>query len=255
MQYGLTPTALFDATGAVLQPSEVLYGKPVLVQPGRFRPPTLVSAEIQANALECFRAEAHVGDAPVVSLLGMTLDQLTVEGGIDVRDYLDRIDVLAGGRFTIMVSTNLEHFRLAEYVSRYTSEPIGIAMGVPNLVELFDEHSYEDLDGGALEALGRLFKHQVKLFIYPMLDRDSADLITAHDFKLSSKLDILYRYLLEEGRIEAIETFDREHVAIRSKDVRHKLRIGDTSWEDTAPSRIAQLIKGKKLSGYEPASS
>jgi nicotinic acid mononucleotide adenylyltransferase len=93
----------------------------------------------------------------------------------------------------------------------------------------------------------------VKLFVYPTLDRDSGDLITAHDFKMSSKLDILYRYLLEEGRIEAIETFDSEHLAIRSRDVRHKLRIGDASWEDMVPSRVAQMIKTKKLFGYKPA--
>ena len=152
-----------------------------------------------------------------------------------------------------MVSTNLEHFRLAEYVSRYTSEPIGIAMGVPNLAELFDQRSYEDLDGGVLEALGRLFKHQVKLFVYPMLDADSGDLITLHEFKLNSKLDMLFRYLVEESRIEAIETFHREHLSIRSKDVRHKLQIGDASWEDMVPERVAQMIKTKKLFGYKPA--
>jgi hypothetical protein len=156
-----------------------------------------VSAEIQINALARFREDAAVGEAGVVSMLSITLDDLSVEGAIDPRDYLDRIDVLAEGEFTVLISNYVEYFRLAEYVARYTSEPIGIALGVANLTTIFDERHYEDLDGGVLEALGRLFKQQVKLLVYPMLHPESGELITAHNHKLPSALDGMYRYLLD----------------------------------------------------------
>ena len=250
VQHGLTPTALFDTSGAVLQPSEVLYKTPVLVQPGRFRPPTLVSAEIQSNALSRFREEADVGDAPVVSMLGMTLEGLSVDGKIDVHDFLDRIDVLAAGEFTVLISKYVEYFRIAEYVSRYTSEPIGIALGVKNLASIFEAHHYDDLEGGVLEALGRLLKRQVKLFVYPTLEPESGELITAHDFDPTSGPGMIRRYLLDTGRIAAIETFDHKHLSIRSKDVLDKLRAGDPSWEEMVPPRIADAIKKKKLFGY-----
>lgn len=252
VQNGFTPTALFDSNGAVLQPSEVFYKKPVMVQPGHFRPPTLLGAELQANALQRFRAEIDVAEASVVSVLGMSLDHLSVAGDIDVGDYLDRIDVLAAGDFTILVSADLKYFRLAEYIARYTSEPIRIALGVPSLTDIFNKDRFDDLDGGVLEAVGRLFKHQLKLFVYPMLDLASGELITAHNFKLGSSLDTLYRFLLEESRIEAIETFDRDLLSIRAEDVRHKLRTGDASWEDMVPPGVVQVIKTKKLFGYKP---
>ena len=40
VQLGLTGAAMFSADGKVLQPSEVLYKKPVLVERGSFRPVT-----------------------------------------------------------------------------------------------------------------------------------------------------------------------------------------------------------------------
>ena len=43
-------------------------------------------------------------------------------------------------------------------------------MGVPSLLEIFDEKYYLNLEGGILEALGRMFKGGLKLFVYPMID-------------------------------------------------------------------------------------
>jgi hypothetical protein len=135
-----------------------------------------------------------------------------------------------------------------EYLSRYTSEPIRIALGVPNLGRIFDEQ--KQLEGGVLESLGRLFKHQVKLLVYPKLDTETGELVTAENFRMNSVLDVLYRYLRDSGRIDAIETFNRQHLYIRAEDVRQKLSEGDPTWEDMVPTRVAQAIKEKELFGY-----
>jgi hypothetical protein len=42
---------------------------------------------------------------------------------------------------------------------------VGVAMGINNLLEVFNEKYYENLDGGILESFGRLFKNAVKLYI------------------------------------------------------------------------------------------
>ena len=46
MQLGLTGAAMFAADGEVLQPAEVLYKKPVLIERGRFRPVTHVNLDL-----------------------------------------------------------------------------------------------------------------------------------------------------------------------------------------------------------------
>ena len=58
VQIGLTGAAMFSADGHALQPSEVLYKKPVLVERGRFRPVTYVNLDLAAAALRSFEAEA-----------------------------------------------------------------------------------------------------------------------------------------------------------------------------------------------------
>jgi hypothetical protein len=45
---------------------------------------------------------------------------------------------------------------------------VGVTMGINNLLEVFNEKYYENLDGGILESFGRLLKNSVKLYIYPM---------------------------------------------------------------------------------------
>jgi hypothetical protein len=44
---------------------------------------------------------------------------------------------------------------------------VGVAMGINNLLEVFNEKYYENLDGDP-QSFGRLFKNLIKLYIYPM---------------------------------------------------------------------------------------
>ena len=41
-------------------------------------------------------------------------------------------------------------------------------MGVPSLIDLFDEKNHAQLPGGILESFGRLFKNDLKLYVYPV---------------------------------------------------------------------------------------
>jgi hypothetical protein len=43
-------------------------------------------------------------------------------------------------------------------------------MGVNNLVDIFDEKYYRHLSGGILEAFGKLFYRDLKVYLYPMLE-------------------------------------------------------------------------------------
>ena len=250
VQLCLTPAAVFTATGETLQVSELLYGKPVLVQRGRFRPPTLVNEDMQQGALAHFREDPEVEDGAVVSLMEMTLPDLSVGGDIQLGDFLDRIEALAAGPFTVLISNYVPYFRLAEYLARNTREPIGIALGIRNVKDIFDEKYYQDLGGGILEATGRLFKSQVRLFVYPELDAESGELVSADSLEIASDINLIYRYLVENGSIRAIRGFDPENLQIYSDDVLERIRSGDPSWQEMVPSAVAQAIQSRKLLGY-----
>src|SRR5687767_10564187 len=183
VQLGLSNAAMFSAAGEVLQPSEVLYKKRILVERGSFRPVTHVNIDMLRSAQEKFAREPEVDQASVVSLMEITMHNLQAAGGsnsgtIDLRDFLARADVLAACGMTVLISDYFEYYRLAAYLARYTKRKIGITMGAGSLCELFDEQYYARLDGGILESFGRLFKNDLKLYIYPLLDRHTGMLTT-----------------------------------------------------------------------------
>src|SRR4029079_18667337 len=95
VQLGLSSAAMFSAKGEVLQPSEILYKKSILVERGSFRPVTHVNVDMLRSAQEKFSREPGVAEESVVSLMEITMRNLQANGDIDLNDFLARADVLA----------------------------------------------------------------------------------------------------------------------------------------------------------------
>ena len=60
--------------------------------------------------------------------------------------------------------------------------------------ELFDESYYEARDGGILEFFGRLFKNNIRVYVYPTVDQDTGQLVHAQDIEVAGHLRQLYGY-------------------------------------------------------------
>jgi hypothetical protein len=238
--------------GQILQPSEVLYKKPILVERGSFRPVTLVNTDMIGCALHQFVHEEVVKDDPgsVVELYEITMRNLLALGEIDYDDFLARADVLAAAGATVLISDFAEHYRLSSYLRRYTNKPIGLTMGIPSLRELFNEKYYEDLEGGILESFGRMFKNNTKLYVYPQKDPETGYLTTVQKLKVAPHLRSLYEHLVDSHVIESIDFYDRDVLDIYSRDVLKKLASGDAEWEQMVPKQVAKVIKEKKYFGY-----
>ena len=273
VQQGLTNAVMFSADGGVVQPSEVLHNKAILVERGSFRPVTLVNMDMLKCACAQFVQEPEVKGKDLVVLMEMTIHNLLVEGQLDHEDFLARVDTLAALGNNVMVSNYSEYFRLSAYFRRYTKEMIGVTMGVNNLVELFNEKYYENLPGGILESFGRLFRNSVKLFIYPMRTdvfarylgstavagghpvsarpsfADSV-MITAKNLQVTPRLQNLYQYLLENRCLECVTGYDETINNVFSRDELKKIKEHDSSWEKMVPPQVAEIIKERGLFGY-----
>ena len=169
---------------------------------------------------------------------------------IDAHDFLERADALATLGRTVLVSNYSEYHRLAAYLHRHTRQLVGIVMGVPTLRELFNEKYYADLDGGILESFGRLFKNDLKIYVYPQQDSKTGSLVSAGNMRVAPHLRHLYAYLVENQLIEGIRCFDATCLPIYSRDVLSRLRRGDSSWETMTPPAVAALVKERRLFGY-----
>ncbi len=194
------------------------------------------------------KSEDFRGKEPEI-LMEITTRNLLSDGELDLRDFLDRVDLLGALGRTVLISNYAEYHQLVNYLTRITHEPIGLPLGIPALHEIFQEQYYQNLDGGILEGLGRLFKAGVKLYVYPIYN-PKGELVTAENFRVAPKLRHLYAHLLENGFIVPLEGYHTEYLSIRPKKVIQKLREGDDGWQSMVPAEVAQLIRERGLFGY-----
>jgi hypothetical protein len=193
-----------------------------------------------------------VQEEPPVVLLEMTLRNLTADRGLDHADFLARVDLLRAMGQNVLISNFGRYFRLVDYLASYTQKPIGIAVGIPSLREIFDAEYYKDLPGGRLESVGRLFKNAVKVYVYPSRDPISGDVITVETLVIEPQFRHLKAFLLENQYIEPLDDYNESYLPIVTREVLTKIQTGDPSWETLVPPPIAQLITQDKLFGYKP---
>ncbi len=247
---GLTSAVMFQADGETVQPAEVFYKKSILVERGSFRPVTCATNDMLDGARREFLRHSGCSENDLVVLMEMTLENLLSEGHLDHADFLARVDILGALGRTVLISRFGEYYRLAGYLSRYTSKPIGLVMGVPSLLEVFDEKYYHNLEGGILEALGRMFKGDVKLYVYPMIDESTGKIVTAHELQVAPNLRSLFRYLIDNEYIEEISEYHPEFLRIYPSEALSQLQAGDDGWEKMVPPEVAQIIKEREFFGY-----
>ncbi len=276
VEQGLTQAVMFGPNDAILQPSEALYKKAVLVERGSFRPITKVNMDMLECAAAQFLQEPSVQGENVITFLEITMNNL-LSTGCNFEDLLTRVDVLNEMGHTVLVSNYSEYFRLSSYIRQYTKNMIGIVLGINLLLEVFNEVYYKTLPGGIMEACGRLFKENTRLYIYPIkgfmynhyLGRQNKDfvdhldtktfaadtLIHAQNLQLQPNLRSLYAYLLENHYIEPITGFNPEYLDLSSKSVFDKVSRREPNWEHLIPHEAAKVIKAKNYWLAKPSAA
>lgn len=240
----LTDATIFNSHGEVLQPAEELYKRPLLIQRGSFDPVTRTNLHMMETALRQFSSALSTEDSPHVEIMEISMRNLLTDshGQIDKTDFLLRADALQACGKTVLVSNFARFHSLATNLSHYTQRPIGIVLGLPLLEEIFVEKWYEDLDGGILEALGRLFKHRVRLYIYPSLCPETDGLLDATHADVPQHLSHLFRYLVENGHIISLLPANMpsgSHTS--SQQIRQMIVEGADDWKSLVPKEVLPL--------------
>jgi hypothetical protein len=244
---------MFNPEGNNILPASILYKKNILALRGSFRPVTSVNMDMYNNSFKMFLQENKVDEENTLVVFEITLSNLRSEGEIDERDFMDRAELLCSLGQTVMISNFQEYYKVVEYFSNYTKARMGLAMGVNNLVDIFDEKYYRHLSGGILEAFGKLFYRDLKVFLYPMLDEDGTTIINSENLKVHPRMKELYKFFKFNGKVVDIEDFDKDNLKIVSREVLKMIGKGESGWESMLPKGIAELIKKDHLFGYNPA--
>lgn len=243
---------MFGADGSTLQAKEFLRKKNVLVERGRFRPITHVNLDMLNQATEAFKQKEGVDPDKIMPVMEITMNDLAQEGEVlDLEDFIARADIIASTGHAVLITDFFRFHTLGRFLRRCTSEKIGIVMGFPTVEPLFEERFYDRDEGGILEAFGHLFKRGTHVFVYPFKDPITGKVSTVNDVELPEKLQYLFKYLLARDCIVPIEPSDDSLLGIFSPQVLGKISEGDDSWEELVPAEVAEVIKQRKLFGYE----
>ena len=247
---GMTDAVMFGPDGKNVLPARVLYKKNILAFRGSFRPVTKVNMDMYQNAYKMFIQEKKVDKDKTEVVFEITLSNLRAEGEIDEQDFIDRADLLCSLGQSVMISNFQEYYKVVEYFSNYSKARMGLAMGANNLIDIFDEKYYRHLSGGILEAFGKLFFKDLKVYLYPMLDVETGELINSENLKVYPRMKELYKFFKYNGKVVDIVDFDTSCLTIFSREILDKIANGESGWEEMLPVGISDLIKDYRLFGY-----
>ena len=253
---GMTDVAVFNPQGKNILPADLLYKKNIFAIRGSFRPFMNVNMDMFKGGLEIFKQEENVRTDNTEILFEITLSNLIAsgfEGELNERDFLDRADIIGSLGYNVIISNFSEYYKLVDYFSKFTRNQtkVGLAMGVNNLVEIFNEQYYADLPGGIMEAFGKLFKKNVKVYLYPYLDKQKDILLTSKNLQVSDSVHELYKYFLYNGRIQDIMNYNRGYLDSYSRRILEKIANAEQDWENECPEGVADMIKDRGMFGYK----
>ena len=245
----MTDAVMFGPDGNNVLPARILYKKNILALRGSFRPVTKVNIDMFEKSHEMFINESKVDKDRTVTIFEITLSNLRAEGEIDEEDFMDRARLLCSLGHTVMISNFQEYYKLVEYFSRYTKMRLGLAMGVNNLIDIFDEKYYRHLSGGILEAFGKLFFKDLKVYLYPMKNKKGV-FTTSENLKVHPRMKELYKFFKYNGKVIDVENYNPEVMGIFSREVLAMIENNTAGWEKMLPLGVGEIIKEKKLFSY-----
>ena len=239
---------MFSPDGESLVPGGILRKDNTLVIRGSFKPPTKVTVDMIEGAKNQFIREEGVDPESVHIVTELTLHESPNGDVSNDEDFLARVDLMNALGYTVLVSDYFRFFRLRSFLRRYNKDALAIALSVLDFNALFDEKYYDTLEGGILEAMGKLFSDNTYIYIYPSLV--NGELVTLENVSVTPEQKYLLKHLVSNGKMSAVCDYEESNLHISSQQVFVKIESGEKSWKSEVPKDIKNLIIDNKLFGY-----
>jgi len=247
----MTNVAMFGPSKQNIHPSEFLYKKNVLIVRGSYRPITLVNEDMILTSYQQFVDEQQIKENEASLLLEITIDSLkNSNGDIDIRDYIDRVELLNLLGYTVVISNCEQHLKLIRYLKDYKIKKIGLALGIIPFTDLVNKRYLEFKDNNEVSLLsvfGELFPKVFTLYVYPAKDGNSSSLNTSSNMEIPEEAQFIFQYLTKTKQIVNINDYNPKILNIFSTQVFKMIQGGESGWEDMVPPVTVEIIKTKHL--------
>lgn len=240
---GYAEAVLFGPDREILNISDEVYGKSLMVQRGMFRPVTITHVDVFQKGKAQFEKEQKK-KSPILCLCELNMETLTEHSGFSEQDFLDRIDCLSAINMYVLVTNFTDLYETKDFLRRHTDRGIVIIMGASYLDRTFDESHYKNLTGGILEGMGKLISDNSRIFIYP--HKTTEICITADTYNPKKDFAPIYRYLTENKFFQGISGCEESGEYVHSRYVGDLILKGDSRWKKLVPQPVRELIEKKK---------
>ena len=247
----ITHVTVFDHKQNNKPPSDIFYKKHVLVLRGSFRPITDVAIDMMKTGFELFKKDSNCCRVDSLLFCEITIDNLMKEGNFDEKDFLDRVDLINGLGINVILSDLKQHHEFVSYFDKFKIYTQGIVIGSSTYKELFNEKYYDSLSGGTLQGFGRLFRRNVKMYVYPTIQDDNDKLLTTNNLNLDEKVNNIHEYIVSVGKVIDIKNYRKDKLHVFSHTVLDYIQAGNDEWEEMVPKFVAKTIKAKKMFGLK----
>jgi len=246
----MTPAIMFDKTGKVQQPGELLHKKNVIVLRGYFRPINNLGMEFMEDSLANFKRDEDYKPDNTIAFCEISLKYLIQNEKVNEKDFLHRVDLLNMMGQSVMISKFYRYFQLVKYFAQFNLIKLRLVVGLPTFNKIIDPSNYTDLRGGLLEAMGALFQGNVKVYLYPFINRVSGEVVYPEDSYFSGTDKLLWQYLNATKKILVLKSIQSKTLEISSENISRMIEDGDDNLMNNVPSAVYHHIKRNKLFGY-----
>ena len=246
----MTPAIMFDQSGKVQQPSDMLYKKNVLLMRGYFRPINNLGIEFLEDSLSIFKRDENYKPDNTIAFCEISLKYLMQNENLNEKDFLHRVDLLNMVGQNVMVSNFSRYFKLVDYFAHFKLIKLRIVVGLPTFDKIMDSSNYPDLRGGLLEAMGTLFQENVKMYLYPYTDMNTGEVIYPEDNHFSNENKLLWQYLISIRKILILKGIPSNHLQVTSAYITSLIENGDEQLINFVPEKVFNHIRDNKLFGY-----
>lgn len=173
---GLAEAVSFTSGKSLVPPIEILHKKAVVLAPGTFEHVDVRHTEIHsrllASGVQQLHAELMEANHLPAGLFCLPASPLRAGEPVpQASDLLLRIDALLARGSDVMLFREPELYAMADFVNRYTEQPVRFVVGLSLLVRAFEDR-YSKLGGDLLKAISLLFAKNVRIYAYPMKAAD-----------------------------------------------------------------------------------
>jgi hypothetical protein len=173
---GFAEAVFFPANGPEVPPTEALYKKAVVLAPGYFGHVDAEHGQVHGRLLASGvqQLQNELGEpygAPAGFFCLTASSFVPNEPPPQIPDLIRRIDALLATGGDVLLFRQSELYQMTPLVNRYTKAPVRFVSGLSLVIRAFED-LYGHLEGSRLEALGRLFAQNVRIYAYPMTGGD-----------------------------------------------------------------------------------